>query len=142
MSQGTLFDHPVGIRRVVPLHPAEVLKGYAELAAGDATDALLDLAERCARAILTAQGTMAVWEVRVGLGQVGKLANDGKESLDGLGKLGTRMGLVASGRERPPEWVSKHLPKSHLNVNTRWRYPTAEERGEMLGRAQRKGRKA
>jgi hypothetical protein len=128
MSHPSLFD-------AAP-HPAEALAAFAELAASDQAESLLAIAERCANAILTAQGTMAVWEVRIGLGLVGKLANDGKETLDGLGMLGTRMGLVACGRERPPTWVSAHLPKSHLNVNTRWRRPNAEERAEQAARAQ------
>lgn len=140
-TQPSLFDppapirHPTGVRRVVLPAEAELLRGYAALAAGDRSESLLTVAERCANAVLDAQGSMAVWEVRVGLGQVGELANDGTETLDGLGMLGVRMGLVAEGRERPPAWVAALLPKSHLNVNTRWRRPrSGDERVVVAGR--------
>jgi hypothetical protein len=76
---------------------------------------------------------MSVWEVRVSLGKLGLLENKGKETLDRLGNLGRRMGLIAESRERPPAWVAQHLPASHLNVNTRWKRPeTVRERAAAI----------
>jgi len=126
---------PVGVRRVVPKHPAEQLDAFAALAESRLSESLLTTAERAANAILDAQGTMAVWEVRVALGKIGLLENQGQETLDALGLLGRRMGLVAAGHERPPAWVRALLPASHLNVNTRWRRPqTVDERAVRIER--------
>lgn len=99
-------------------HPAV----HAEPAARtDAAESLLELAERCANAILDAQGHVHVGEVREALGRLGLLANDGTEKLDCLGKLGQRMGLVATGVTRQ----SKALGVSHGNRNTIWARPSS-----------------
>lgn len=84
---------------------------------------LLAVAERCAHAILDADRSVAVWQVRVALGQLGLLANDGTERLDALGKLGERMGLAAVDRERPPAWAQRVLATSHGNLGTVWSRP-------------------
>jgi len=106
---------------------------------GRDAESLLTQAERAANAILDAQQSVAVWEVRIGLAQVGQLANDGKESLDALGALGRRMGLVAVGSERPPAWAMLMLEKSHGNRHTRWRRASSvEERSDALERQSRK----
>jgi len=95
-------------------HPAD----FAEPAAStDAGASLLEMAERCANAILDAQGSVTVGEVREQLGKIGLLANDGTEKLDALGALGRRMGLVPVGVER------QTLTVTHGNRGTRWRRP-------------------
>lgn len=150
MNQPSLFDAPTGLQRIAAAHrqlrgreiheQAAKLREYAELAIGDSTDSLLDLCERAANAILDCQGSVTVWEVRVALGQIGKLANDGTERLDGLGTLlSSRMRLVFVDRERPPAWVADHLPKSHLNVNSRYRRPSsaAERAARVAPKRQR-----
>lgn len=106
-------------------HPAE----HAEPATkSDAAVSLLAMAERCANAILDAQGTVTVGEVRTQLGKLGLLANDGKErGLDALGALGRRMGLVAVSVER------QTLTVTHGNRGTRWRRPeTLAERKRVV----------
>lgn len=84
--------------------------------ATDNAEKILRLAERVANCILDATGQMAVWQVRVQLLRLGLI--DGTEKLDCLGSLGTRMGLVAIGVERPP--VLAELDVSHRNRNTTW----------------------
>lgn len=123
--------------RTVPRTDAEQLDAFTERALSAISGPLLDMAERAANAILDAQGTVTVWEVRVSLGKIGLLENAGKESLDALGNLGRRMKLVADGHERPPAWAVKFLPASHMNLNTRCRRPTtAGERAERMERTQ------
>lgn len=85
--------------------------------------ALLDVARRVANAILDAQGSVAVWEVRLAMGQRGWLANDGAELLDAFGGLGTGMNLAAVDSERPPAWAAALMPKSHNNRNSVWVRP-------------------
>jgi hypothetical protein len=100
--------------------PAE----YANLAAFSRDGmALLEVARRVANAILDAQGSVAVWEVRLAMGQKGWLANNGKEALDAFGGLGTGMSLAAVDRERPPSWAQAVLEKSHANVSSVWVRP-------------------
>jgi len=130
------YDHkPVDVRpkpqlvtEDLPLfqHPAT----YAAPAAStDAAESLLAMAERCANAILDAQGHVHVGEVREQLGKLGLLANDGKEKLDCLGKLGQRMGLVAIGITRQ----SKALGVSHANRNTIWARPSTVAQRVTVG---------
>lgn len=85
--------------------------------------ALNELAARVANAILDVQLSVAVWEARIAMHAKGWLANDGKETLDGLGGLCTGMKLAAVDRERPPDWAIAILHKSHGNVNTVWVRP-------------------
>jgi hypothetical protein len=89
-------------------------------AQSDDAEQLLVEATRCANAILDATRRVAVWEVRLQLQRMGKIANDGTEKLAALGGLGQRMGLVAVGVERAPAGV---LPKSHSNRHTVWARP-------------------
>ena len=106
-------------------HPAD----FAEPATkSDNAETLLEMAERCANAILDAQGTVTVGEVREQLGKLNLLANDGKErGLDALGALGRRMGLVAVSVER------QTLMVTHGNRGTRWRRPeTLSERKRVV----------
>jgi len=112
---------PAAIER---LHPPASPADYAELAAFSRDGMALNaLAQRVANAILDALGSVTVWEIRVVMGHKQWLANDGTETLDGLGHVGVDMKLVAVGRERPPEWAKELLEKSHGNVNTIWVRP-------------------
>lgn len=116
MTQPTLFDPPAA-----PQTAGDRIAGWVATALeGRHAEPLLAIAQRAANAILDAQGSVAVWEVRIGLAHIGLLANDGTESLDALGALGRRMGLVAVGSERPPAWAMDQLEKSHGNRHTRW----------------------
>lgn len=120
-------DGIIGTRRqpamdLGPLFAVPAL--HAERAAQtDTGEALLAMAERCANAILDADRSVAVWQVRIALGKLKLLANDGKERLDAFGKLGERMGLVAVDRERPPAWAQKILSTSHANLGSVWSRP-------------------
>lgn len=107
-------------------HPADHATPAAQT---DEAEALLVLAERCANAILDAQGHMHVGEVREALGKLGLLKNDGTEKLDALGKLGQRMGLVAVGIARQ----SRKLGVSHGNRNTIWARPSTTAQRVAVG---------
>lgn len=126
-----VVQHPTGRKRTVPPTPAETLDLFAQKAEGRTTDALYALFERAAKAILHAQGSVCIFEVRIALGQQGLLANDGTESLDAFGSFPRRMGLVAMRREdgsvvreRPSREQMQKLPHGHGNVATRWCWPT------------------
>lgn len=120
-ADGLNVEHPRGVRRTVAKHPAEELDLFAAPAANSRDGlSLLDLAERCANAILDAQGSFTVGEVREALGKEGLLANDGKEKLDALGALGRRLDCVVCGVER----MSGAIGVSHQNRQTRWCRPS------------------
>lgn len=112
---------------------------YADLAAASRDgESLLALAERAATAILDAQGTVTMFEVRLALAHVGQLANDGNERLDALGALARRMGLKAIGTCRPSKAQAKALAVSHSNRNTIWRRPeSVSERAHAITEAGR-----
>lgn len=105
--------------RTLPKHPAETLDLFAQSALSDDAEKLLDVAERVATALLDAQGSFTVGEVREQMGKLGLLANDGKEKLDALGCLGRRMHCVAVGVERQ----SAVIGVTHRNRGTRWQRP-------------------
>lgn len=98
---------------------------------------LLEKARLYVHAILSAQGSVAVWEVRVAMGKRNELANDGKEKLDALGGLCAGLGLVAVDRERPPAWAQAILEKSHGNLATVWVRPPDVARYNRLERQRR-----
>lgn len=133
IDPGEDVRHPTGRRRTVAPHPAETLDLFAQPAATSRDGAsLLDLAERCANAILDAQGSFTVGEVREALGKQGLLANDGTEKLDALGALGRRMGCVSTG-----EVERQTLAVTHANRGTRWRRPESlPERQAAIERAE------
>ena len=84
---------------------------------------LLERARLYVNAILNAQRSVAVWEVRIAMGQRKELAIDGKEKHAAFGGLYTGMGHVAVDRERPPAWAQTILEKSHANVAAVWVRP-------------------
>lgn len=131
-------EHPRGVRRRnVEPHPAEQMDAFAALADSKDSDALFDLMSRGANAILDCQGWVTMGLVRVHLGAIGKLANDGKESLASIGSVGRRMGLVAIGTVRQP----KELAVGHQHWETIWVRPTSSQvtlpqRAELVAVAQ------
>lgn len=126
-EHGIIGSRPAAVTDLGPLFavaqrrmlrsPAE----YAELAAFSRDGMkLLEVARRIANAILDVQGSVAVWEVRVAMVAKKWLANDGTETLDALGGLGTGMQLMVVDNERPPEWAQVILQHSHGNRNSVW----------------------
>lgn len=93
---------------------------------------LLVMAERAANALLDAQGSFTIGEVREALGKLGLLANDGTENLNALGALGKKMGCVTTG-----EVVRQSLSITHGNRGSIWVRPsTLAERQAAIERAQ------
>jgi hypothetical protein len=121
-----------------PPRPRSWTEHYAALAANSRDGAKLnELGAAVMNRLLDAFGSAAVWEVRLALGAQKKIANNGKETLDGLGGLGTGMGLQAVDRERPPAWAREELEKSHGNVNTVWVRPSRVAQYDAAARRRR-----
>lgn len=108
---------------------------HAESAASSRDGAsLLKMAERAATALLDAQGSFTIGEVREALGKLGLLANDGSENLNALGSLGKKMGCIATGEVVRQ---SVGLTVSHRNRGSVWRRPdTLAERQAAIERAE------
>ena len=98
---------------------------------------LLEKARLYVDAILNAQGSVAIWEVRIAMGKRDEIANDGKENLAAFGGLCTGMGLVAVDRERPPSWAQAILEKSHANLGAVWVRPPDVAHYNRLDRQRR-----
>ena len=126
---------PVAIEQ---FHPPARLADYALLAANtDAGAAINAMAATAMIGILKAFGSAAIWEVRIALGAIDKLANDGKEKLDCLGTVGASLHLIGVGYEAPPLWARPLLRASNGNKGIIWVFPDAVTSFDALGRRRR-----